>query len=182
MTMDKEITIPKYLHELHGEKTNLSSLILVYISALLVGGLALSQIIPLALPLWKTLLAALIFMDIGGGVVANQTSATNQYYQNHSNLRIPFLLLHIIHPLILILVFPKNSLFLGFVLVFTLASSFGVNALRNRELQQTLAALLVAIGVCLSLLVPVSPSFLVILAPLFMMKLILGFSVKRTHF
>jgi hypothetical protein len=182
MMMDKEIKIPKYLHELHGEKTKLSSLIMVYLCALLVGGLVLSQIIPLALPLWKTILAVIIFMDIGGGVVANLTSATNQYYQNHSNLRIPFLFLHIFHPLALLLIFPKNLLFLGLVLLFTLASSIGVNVLRNSELQQTLAALLVAVGVCLTFLAPVSPAFLFVFSPLFMVKLILGFSVRRPDF
>lgn len=177
--LNREINIPKALHELHGEKTRLSTLILVYVTALAVAGIALLQFIPLHLPLWKLMLAVVVFLDVGGGVAANLSSSTNQYYQKKASLRPIFLAMHIIHPLILVLVFPQNATYFIFVLIFTLASAFVVNVFKDRELQQNLAAALTGIGVCLALLFSVSPIFLYAFAPLFMVKLILGFSVKR---
>ena len=177
--LNQEINIPKALHELHGERARLSSLILVYSTALVVGGIALWQIIPLGLPAWKAMLAVVVFLDVGGGVVANLTSSTNQYYQKKAALRPIFLATHVVHPLVLMLIFPQNSWFLWFVMVFTLASAFGVNLIKDRELQQISAAVLVALGVCFALLFPVSLPFLIVFAPLFMVKLILGFAVKR---
>ncbi len=180
--LNREISIPKALHELHGEKARLSSLLLVYITALVVGGIALWQIIPLGLPVWKAALAVVVFLDVGGGVAANLTSSTNQYYQKKAALRPIFLALHVVHPLVLMLVLPQNAGFLLFVMVYTLASAFGVNLIKERELQQTVAGVLVAVGVILAVLFPVTFSFLYALAPLFMVKLILGFAVKRPDF
>lgn len=175
----REINIPKALHELHGKKARLSSLVQVYFTALVVGGIALWQTIPLGLPVWKMFLVFVVFLDVGGGVTANLTSSTNQYYQKKASLRLIFLIMHVIHPLVLMLVFPQNAWFLLFVMVFTLGSAFGVNLIKSRELQQTSAAVLVATGVCFSLLFPVSFTFFYAFAPLFMVKLVLGFAVKR---
>lgn len=180
--LNREINIPKVLHELHGEKARLSSLVLVYLTALVVGGIALWQMLPLGLPVWKVILAVIMFLDIGGGVTANLTSSTNQYYQKKASLRLIFLAMHVVHPLLLMLVFPQSVWFLFFVMVFTLGSAFGVNLIKDRELQQTAAGALVAVGVCLAVLFPVSFAFLYVFAPLFMAKLILGFAVKRPDF
>ncbi|MRR28762.1 hypothetical protein EG834_00130 [bacterium] len=180
--LNREINIPKALHELHGEKASLLSLILVYFTALVVGGIALWQVIPLGLPIWNLMLAAVVFLDVGGGVAANLTSSTNQYYQRKASLRLVFMATHVVHPLVLVLVFPQNVWFLLFVMVFTLVSAFGVNLIKDRELQQTSAVVLVVVGVCLALLFPTSFTFLYGFAPLFMLKLILGFAVKRPDF
>jgi hypothetical protein len=180
--LNREINVPKALHELHGEKSRLSSILLVYLTAFVVAGIALSQMIPLGLPFWKLILAVVVFLDIGGGVTANLSSSTNQYYQKKAALRPIFLAMHIIHPLVLWLVFPQSAAFLAFVMIFTLGSAFAVNRIKDRELQQNCAAGLTAIGLCLALLFPLSFSFLYAFAPLFMVKLILGFSVKRPNF
>ncbi len=180
--LTQEINIPKVLHELHGEKARLSSLLLVYLTALVVGGIALWQMVPLELPVWKVILAVIMFLDIGGGVTANLTSSTNQYYQRKAKLRPIFLAMHVVHPLLLILVFPQSVWFLLFVMIYTLGSAFGVNLIKDRELQQTAAGVLVATGVCFAVLFPISLPFLFAFAPLFMAKLILGFAVKRPDF
>ena len=180
--VDQEINIPKALHELHGEKTKLTSLVLVYLAALIISGITLFQLIPLALPVWKTVLVAVVSLDVGGGVVANLSSSTNQYYQRKANLRIVFLALHVMHPLLLMVVFPQSTAYFVFVMVFTLGSAFLVNLLKKREFQQNVAAALLGVGVCLSFFFPLSIPFLYAFAPLFMVKLILGFSVKRPDF
>ncbi|MBA4384363.1 MAG: hypothetical protein C0410_06480 [Anaerolinea sp.] len=180
--LNGEIIIPKALHELHGEKASLTSLVLVYLTALVVGGITLWQIIPLGLPVWKVILTAVLFLDIGGGAAANHTSSTNQYYQKKVSLRPIFLAMHVVHPLLLMLVFPYSVWFLLFVMAYTLGSAFGVNLIKDRELQQTTAAALVGMGVCSALLFPLSFPFLYVLAPLFMVKLILGFAVRRPVF
>lgn len=180
--LNREIKIPKVLRELHGEKATLSSLILVYLAAFAISAIALTQFIPLMLPLWKLILATVVFLDIGGGVVANLASSTNQYYQQNPKLRLIFLATHVLQPLLLMVVFPQNTAYFVFVLIYTLGSSFFINLIKDRELQQNTAAVLVSIGICQSFLFPLPIPFLYAFAPLFMVKLMFGFSVRRPDF
>ncbi len=125
-------------------------------------------------------LAALIFLDVGGGVVANFSDATNRYYRQHANLRLPFIALHVFHPAVLALLFPAALPYFVYVMLFTLAATFTVNAVRDYELQQNLAALLVAAGCLFSFCFPLAIPVLYAFAPLFMVKLTLGFAVRRS--
>ncbi len=179
LLLSTEIKIPKALQELHGERARISTLILTYLSAFLCAGLAAWQLLQANIPLWRAALGALIFLDIGGGVVANLSNATNQYYQQHSKMRLPFLALHIIHPAVMAALFPSALPYFICVMIFTLAAAFGVNAVRDSELQQNLAALLVSAGCGLAFLFQVPVNVLYLFAPLFMVKLILGFAVRR---
>ncbi len=177
--MDKEIKIPIALHELHGEKTRLSTLITVYLAGLVVAGVVVAQILPAALPLWKVVLVGILYLDIAGGVVANLSTSTNQYYQGKPGLRLGFTLLHILHPALFIAVLPEAWPYFGFVGIFTLASVRLVEAAGNTEFQQNLAALLVVIGIVASLTFDLPLVIFYSFAPLFMIKLVLGFAVRR---
>ncbi len=179
MKLTDEIAVPKFLHELHGECTRLSTLPLVYLTALLSGGLVAWQLIQAGTAVWRVALASLIFMDVGGGVTANLSASTSRYYQEHAKLRLPFIALHVFHPAVLMALFPADWPFFLFVMVYTLAATFAVNALKDGELQQNLAALLVVVGCLLSFFFPQGSPVLYAFAPLFMVKLVLGFAVRR---
>ena len=69
-----------------------------------------------------------------------------------------------------------------FVGIFTLASARLVNAFSDTEFQQNMAAFLVVVGIAVSLIFEVSPVIFYSFAPLFMIKLILGFAVRRPAF
>jgi hypothetical protein len=177
--INREIDVPKWLHELHGERTRLSTLVMVYAAALLCGGLTAWQLALTGLSGWKVALAALLLLDVGGGVVANLSSSTSLYYQQNPKLRLPFIAMHVVHPAALAALFPQSWMYFVFVMVFTLGGTYAVNALRDRELQQNLAALLVVVGSALSFLFPQAIPVLYLFSPLFMVKLILGFAVRR---
>jgi len=63
-----------------------------------------------------------------------------------------------------------------------MAAALAVNAVGDRESQQNLAAFLVVAGVLGSVFFHLGVPALYSLAPLFMIKLILGFSVRRPSF
>ena len=118
----KNIKIPKYLQELHGKQASVVSLVLVYSNALFFA-IAISYLIqPLDLAVWKSILLFIIVADIAGGAVANFTTSTREYYRENKQLQVPFLLMHVIHPLLLLFLlrdFQKYFVFMG---IFTFVS------------------------------------------------------------
>lgn len=179
---DREINVPKALQELHGEKSMLSTIIMVYFAGIIAASVFIFALLPLKLPVWKYILIAVLMIDIAGGVVANLSTPTNQYYQKNRKLRIVFLSLHFIQPLVFFIIFPDFLAFFVFLFIYTIACAIIVNAFKNKELQQNIAAIFVVAGVVLTFLFKIEPIILYSVAPLFMTKLILGFSVKRPVF
>ena len=180
--LEKEINIPKFLHGLHGERTTILNLLCVYIAASLVGILIILNISGLDLPLWKTILIFALYFDIAGGVVANLSISTNQYYQRKSKGRILFIISHFVHPVLFIFLFPGNVDYYVFVGSYTIFAALIVNSLKTIENQQNLAYLFVTTGIVISLLFDLPLGTLYLFAPLFMIKLIFGFSVRRPAF
>jgi hypothetical protein len=177
--LQKEINIPKALQELHGRRTSVFSLILVYVCSLTITLIVSCYAIPKGFPVWKTILFVLATMDIAGGVIANYTNSTNQYYQEKSNLRIPFIILHIIHPILFMILFPAESTLFIFMGGYALFSCFILNMIHVREAQRLIAVFLVTMGVTIVFAIHCDINFLRLLPILFFLKLILGFSVKH---
>jgi hypothetical protein len=177
--LQKEINIPKSFQEFHGKRTGLFSLILVYISAFSISVITLYYALPKEFPIWKTILFVILIMDIAGGVIANYTNSTNHYYQNKGNLRILFISLHAIHPILFIILFPTESTLFIFMGVYTLSSCFILNMLHVGESQRLMAVFFTVIGVSIIFAIPCDINFLRLLPILFFLKLILGFSVKH---
>jgi hypothetical protein len=179
---DRILTIPKALHEFHGEKATVTNILFVYGTGLIAAAVFICFLLPLKLPLWKYVLSALLILDIGSGLVANLSSSTNQYYQQHKKLRIPFLLLHVVHPILFWVVFPEMLNFFLFMALYPILSSLLVNYFKNCEFQQNMASSLVVIGILFSFMFKSDGLILYSLVPLFLIKLVLGFSVKRPDY
>jgi hypothetical protein len=179
---DREIKVPKVFHELHGENTRLSNIIIVYLAGILTASLIFYSLHAYNLPTWKLALISLLYFDMAGGVVANLSTSTNQYYQKNRNLRIVFLLLHIAHPALFILVFSDYYQYFAFVGAFTLLVGLFLNSFKDIERQQNFAAFFVVIGITISFYFKVPINILYTFAPIYMTKLLLGFSVKRPSF
>ncbi len=175
----KEIQIPKIFHELHGEKARLISIILVYTVGIISASLFTLFLLPLNLSLWKYILIAILIVDISGGVVANLSTPTNQYYQKNSRLRFIFLSLHILQPCLFCIVFPDLLNLFLFIFLYTFSASLIVNRIKDREYQQNFASAFVVLGTILSLAFQNDILIVYAIAPLFMTKLILGFAVRR---
>ena len=119
----KEITLPKALHELHGETTRISALVMAYLAGLIVAGVTVCAVLPAGLPVWKVLLVGFLYLDMAAGMVANLSTYTNQYYQRKPRLRTGFILLHCLHPALFGLVLPAGWPFFVFVGAFTLGAA-----------------------------------------------------------
>lgn len=173
-----KIKIPKFLQELHGEESNLISLISTYLIGIVVTicfyfFLIDSQI---DLPIWKEVLFLLMSFDIGGGVIANFTEGTRQYYRNQLRKHISFILLHIFHGVAFIIIFNDLWLFFTFMTVFSILSCLFLITINEKESKRIVSVFLFTVGVLIAFLIPCSIDFLKIVPVLFFTKLILGFS------
>jgi hypothetical protein len=175
------ITIPRFLHELHGERTTRAALVSTYTAVL--AGVLVVLFVPAAGPgsttWWRVALTALLAADLFGGVVSNFTPATDHYYGVRPRLRLIFLAAHVIHPALLYLAVDGDWLPWVIVGGYTVASAFAVNAVRRRAVQEPLAAALVALGILLVTAVPSVRPALAWFTPVFLVKLVLGFAVRR---
>jgi hypothetical protein len=129
---------------------------------------------------WKALLAGLLLADIGGGAVANFTESTNRYYEDRGSLRIPFISIHLLHFLVLSFIFQDQWLLFGVSATLVVGGGLCVNALRSGESQMTLAALICTMGMLtIFVLPPAGPIHVRIPCVLMLVKIVLGFAVRR---
>ena len=177
--MKREIEVPKILHEIHGEKTTLLNFILTYLVGISIGLIVILSLRNNELPIWKIILVFIVYIDVAGGVISNLSSSTNQYYQKRKILNLLFPILHVIQPLIMLFVFPKDYKYLIFIAVYTISFSYILKLLRKAEDQQSIASVAVIFGTVISLLIPVQIQVIYSFGLLFMIKIVLGFSVRR---
>lgn len=179
----KEITIPKFLHDLHGETSTIPEIALTYLGGLIsVAALfAISLQSETDIVWWKFVLLMLTGADIGAGVIANFTRGTNKFYSGHEKKkqRINFILLHILHPAVFLFAINTFSAPSLLLIIFVLAGTFVVNAVKETEFQRVIAAFLVLCGISLLVLQPVSHQLLWWFFPLYMIKLFMAFGIRR---
>lgn len=177
----REIKVPNFLHELHGEKTTPISLFMVYLGATIVALFVTLVMVGTGLETWRLLVLFIVFFDIGGGVVANFTHSTVQHYREGLKKRMMFLLMHFLHIALLLVILPSAVDFILFVGIYTITSAFILDGLRPGWEMKAAAALFVIPGLLASLLLPVPHVILYSFAPLFMVKLLLGFVGQREY-
>jgi hypothetical protein len=170
----------KMLAWLHGERPKPFEVAITYAVAVFAAVVVVLE--PGARPSlfqwWETAIAAVIAADLAGGVVANFTGSTNDFYKARPKLRIVFLLSHLIHPAVLYLIMNGPIEIWAAIPAFTVAAALVVNALPER-VQPSIAAALFAVGVMIAFTWHVITPPLVWFTPLFLAKLVLGFAVRR---
>lgn len=177
----KKLKVHKLLYDLFGRETSRLDLFLI-----LVGSICLTiatQIFCFGseLSLVKKILIAFVTLDIGGGIIANFTEGTNNYYSEDLKRRYLFIGVHILHPLILSWIFLNNILAILMLTVYTLISSSIVTSTKQKNTQKILAATMLLIGVILTFLFSFSPPVLQLILLVYSIKLILSFSVNWTN-
>ncbi len=178
---DRKIKVHKSLHDLFGRETTRLDLIVI-----LLGAIALTiatQILCLdtELSLTKKIVLAFLTLDIGGGVIANFTEGTNNYYSENIKRRYLFVLLHILQPLILMWIFPENIIVISAITFYTLISSLIVTTIKEKTTQRIIAATFLVIGILLTYLFQFSDQALQLIIMMYLIKLILAFSVNWTN-
>ena len=121
-----------------------------------------------------------IGFDIGGGVIANFTSGTNNYYAESLRKRYLFVLFHLAQPSLLIWIFPSELLAILGVTLFTLTSSIIVLRLKSPNNQRIIAVTLLLLSLILSTLLNYNDPLAKLIMQFFSIKLIFAFSVHWT--
>jgi hypothetical protein len=180
----KMVRIPRVFIELLGEEQRSVDLFIVgaftLVMTVALGGLASSLLFSLVW--WKIVLILLLIADISGGVVANFTRGTNDFYADRPRLRIIFLLIHV-QPLVIAWFINQNILPVLAVWGYTILAGFIVNAFAHHPSQPIVGVLLLSVGwLLLAFLAGSLPFLMTAVLGLFMLKLIYAFAVNHYEF
>jgi hypothetical protein len=170
-----KIKIPMFLQELHGEETSLLSIVMTYLTGIVFGMFMYVYSEDLSV-YWHKILLAILGLDIGGGVVANMSHNTSSYYAQRPKARWVFIVLHMLHPLLLWMVYPARTeiLVLGAtILIFTSI----VNVISKETVQRLMAGVFLVLTFMLFLFFKMDHLLLILLA-IYSIKLIMGFAVR----
>lgn len=140
--MNKTISIPKSLHEFHGEESTIFSLILTYVSGIILASAVLLFYQFYDLTLWRQILLILICFDIGGGIVSNFTQGTREYYSKNRKRRWAFLSLHLLYPVLFYLIFPGLIVKFIIPIALILIGSAIINLFYDMDNQKPVGALI----------------------------------------
>ena len=177
---NKKIQVHKFLFELFGRETTTFDLL-----AIVIGSLSFAGLTPILkwntdISNFKLIILTILALDIAGGVVANFTTGTNNYYAESLRKRYFFVLFHLLQPSILIWIFPSELLVILGVSLFTLTSSIIVLNVKKQYNQKIVAITLLLLCLILSTLLNYTDTLIQMIIQLFSIKLILAFSVNWT--
>lgn len=178
----KTITPPKFLYEIHGSSTTLFDIILTYSGGLiaLISIYILTLQNDIVIPIWKLILLLITSADIGAGIVANFTKGTNSYYSGDTKkkARVIFILLHFLHCATFLYLLDLFTLKTIAIVIFIIISTLLINAMKA-ERQKVIASLFIVLGISSLLVLNITNPFLLWAFPLYMVKLFLGFGIRR---
>jgi membrane glycosyltransferase len=177
---NKKIQVHKFLGEVFGHETTTFDFLAIVISSISFAGLTLLLKWDADLSILKKIILTVLALDIGGGVVANFTTGTNNYYAESLRKRYLFVLFHLLQPSILIWIFPSELIAILGVSLFTLTSSIIVLNVKKQYNQRIVAVTLLLLSLILSTLLNYTDPLTQIIMHFFSLKLILAFSVNWT--
>lgn len=177
----KSVTIPKFFHEVLGTRSTVWELVIIGIFSLVTSTLLLTSTYFewKSLEVYRVLVIVLLTLDISGGVIANFTLSTNNYYAKRPKARLVFIALHV-QPLILAIVAGNYFLPCIFVWCYTVISSLIINSMVKHPLQKFVGGFFTMSGLFALLLFFNSvPKFLFILLVFYLIKVVFSFSVDH---
>jgi membrane glycosyltransferase len=177
---NKKIQVQRYLVELFGRETTTFDLLAIAISSLSFAGLLIIMKWNANISIIKLIMLTILALDIAGGVVANFTKGTNNYYAESLEKRYLFVFFHLLQPSILIWIFPNELLAILGLSIYTLISSIIVLNIKKHYTQIIVAITLLLLSFILSILLNYTDPLTKIIMQLFSVKLILAFSVNWT--
>jgi hypothetical protein len=175
---NKKIQVHNFFNELFGRETTTFDLLAIVISSFSFAGLTLILKWNADISNFNLIILTILALDIAGGVVANFTKGTNDYYNESLSKRYFFVFFHLIQPTILIWIFPNDFLLILGLSLFTLTSSIIVLKIKKHYTQRVVAVTLLLLSFVLSTLLNFSDLLTQLLMQLFSLKLILAFSVN----
>lgn len=175
---DKKITIPSYLHELHGKQANIFDLVVNYTTAIIATLVILYLARDLSLATYKLIILGVLALDLAGGVVSNFTQGTNNYYIEKPKMRYVFIAFHVVQPLVLIWLFPGDLVGISVISMYTLVAMTVINSIEEHLRQRVYGAFLMVVGLSISFLVGEMQPIVHLMLILFVVKLIVAFAIR----
>lgn len=176
----KQVNVPKVLVELFGRQTTLFEVWLTVVFA----GLTSSLIIGYnfsefqVLGIWQKIVVLALLVDISGGVIANLSFGTNEYYRQKAKRRLIFLLVHV-QPLVLMLVYPQYWIICLGTWLFTVLSAYLVTRIKG-TFQSLVAMFFTGLGIVgLFILGKELPQLLLLLLLFYLLKVCYSFAVNH---
>lgn len=172
------IRMPRFLHEVFGERQYPAELAVTLLAGIAVpAGLIFFRALPVVIASWRIVVSLIFVFDIAAGVVANLSEGTNEFYKTKPKMRIIFPLLH--WHLVVLFALLGYRIVPALVLTgYALGASLVVNGWYGSPRQRVLAGALVVLGVIPSLLSGLPPLGLIVTV-LFIIKLVFSFSVDH---
>jgi hypothetical protein len=170
--------VHRLFHELFGRETTTFDLLAIVISSFSFAGLTLILKWDANISIIKIITLTILALDIAGGVVANFTKGTNDYYNESLSKRYLFVFFHLLQPSILVWIFPSELIAILCVSIYTLISSIVVLNIKKHNTQRVVAVTLLLLSFVLSTLLNFSDLLTQLIMQLFSLKLILAFSVN----
>jgi positive regulator of sigma E activity len=175
---NKKIQVHKFLSEVFGRETTMFDLLAIMICSISFAVLTLFVKWNADITITKKIILTILALDIGGGVVANFTTGTNNYYAESLRKRYLFVFFHLLQPSILIWIFPSELIAIFGVSLCTLTSSIIVLNIKKQYNQRIVAVTLLLFCLFLSIILNYSDPLTKMIMQLFSVKLILEFSVN----
>ena len=180
--MKNPIIIPGFLHEIHGERSNWFDLALTHFIALATTLAILTLTDGFDFADWQRWTLIALTYDLAGGIIANFSYGTSDYYAQSNKRRLWFISLHFLQPLFMSILFSSFWMTIAIVSGYVIAASLLVNSINSTTRQATAGSLLAVGGVvALKIFLPETNTILELLLTLFLLKLPLAFAVRWHH-
>ena len=175
---NKVIFVQKHLHQLFGRQTTLFDILIIVGCAIAFASLTLTLIFNTDLSVIKKIIHTILALDIGGGVVANFTVGTNNYYAESLTRKYFFVFFHLLQPSLLVWIYPADWYAVAAVSLFTLIASMIILHVKTHNRQRVTALSLLTLCRMLTILLNFSGAVLYLTMLFYAIKLILAFSVN----
>lgn len=174
------IRIPSFLRDVFGESQTLGELLATMLFGV---GLATSLFFAFpemtqGLPLWRSIIAYLLVVDIFAGCIANFTRSTNNHYAARDKERLLFIAIHI-HILIVAWLLGIGLWYAAVVWGYTIVGALVVNAFKGSQFQAFVGGVLLSTGIAIIVLTVEVPKYFLVISLLFMVKVLFSFAVDH---
>lgn len=176
----KTVKIPSFFRELFGDTQRWFEIIATLCFAVFATAIVLVSTLNMwvELGIIKMSLLILLYLDITGGLIANLSFGTNQYYSVSVKRRLVFIAIHI-QPLLLAYIFHDIIWICIGVWGYTIFSTLLVNNFYGHESQRVLGGFMLFSGLIGLFLIQEIPVVAQILLIFFMIKVIFSFGVNH---
>lgn len=175
---NKVISVQKHFHQLFGRQTTLFDILIIVGCSIAFASLSLGWIWNTDLSVLKKIIHTILALDIGGGVVANFTEGTNNYYAESLNRKYFFIFFHLLQPFLLVWIYPADLYAVAAVSLFTLIASMIILHVKTHHRQRVIALSLLTLCMMLTILIDFSGALVFLTMLFYAIKLILAFSVN----